>query len=370
MKLVLITCYNQPDYIRALTLRAAAAGIDGVEVLVVKNRHTGVLRYAEVFFIVLRVRLQQKPDAYLLTFRGYEMLLPVRLLTLRKPLIYDEFINPIEWAVYEHKKLQQWNPLTWLFKWFYKLLLGSVDCILTDTKSHADLSAEMMGITRDKFIDIPVGTDETTFQVVKPEDTEAEYFTLLYYGNMLPLHGLDIVMDAAVKLNKQKVRFVIVGGGAKAAHAAAFAVANGANVDYKAWVEFEQLPKLMREADLCLAGPFGGTFQAEYVITGKAFQYLAMGRPTVVGMNRESDIFTHQKNALVVRQGNSDALADAIRWAMKHRNKLHAVGLAGQKLYKRSFSTAILSKQLANALARFDDRLKTAAGTDKQQDNK
>jgi len=350
MRLCIITCYNQPDYVRAVTLRAAARGIEGVEVVVVKNRRTGLLGYGKVLLKVLRARLHDKPDAYLLTFRGYEMLLPVRLLTLGRPLMYDEFINPIEWAVYEHRKLSPRNPLTWLLKALYLLLLKSVSLILTDTKSHADLSADMMSISRDKFLDIPVGTDETTFRPTEPEDSEAEYFTLLYYGNMLPLHGVSQVFDAAVKLKGEKVRFVVVGGKAKVAHAAAEAVAKGANVDYKAWVEFDRLPKLMREADLCLAGPFGGTFQAEYVVTGKTFQYMAMGRPTVIGMNRESDAFTDRKDALIVRQGNADALADTIRWATMHRDELHAIGLAGQALYKKNYSTPQLTKRLKTAL--------------------
>ncbi len=367
MKLCVITCYNQPDYVRAKTLRAAASGIDGMEVIVVKNRHTGLLRYAEVFAKTVRSRLRDKPDAYLLTFRGYEMLLPVRLLTLGKPLIYDEFINPIEWAIYEHGKLDKKNPLVWIFRQFYRLLLTSVDRILTDTSSHGDLSSEMMRLPRNKLVDLPVGTDELTFGNTVDEDIDNEVFTVFYYGNMLPLHGLKYVIEAAVKMNHDPVKFVLIGGNAKVAHDVAHAVGNGANIDYKAWVEFEKLPALMRVADLCLAGPFGGTFQSQYVITGKAYQYLAMGRPTVVGMNRESDVFTHQKDALIVRQGNADALVDAIKWGMNHRYELQAVGSAGRKLYETHYATTHLSHRLEQVLAGLKGGSNTAAHTDKQQ---
>ncbi|MCK9540296.1 hypothetical protein, partial [Dokdonella sp.] len=157
MKLCIITCYNQPDYIRARTLRAAAAEIEGVEALVVKNSRTGLLRYPEVFWRLLKTRLKDRPDAYLLTFRGYEMLLPVRLLSIGKPLIYDEFINPIEWVSYEHKKIGKYNPLTGLLWLYYRLLLACTSLILTDTESHADLSAGMMKVRRDKFLTLPVG---------------------------------------------------------------------------------------------------------------------------------------------------------------------------------------------------------------------
>ena len=42
-------------------------------------------------------------------------------------------------------------------------LLESTDLVLTDTDSHADLSAWLTGVSRDKYLMIPVGTDEATF---------------------------------------------------------------------------------------------------------------------------------------------------------------------------------------------------------------
>src|SRR6476620_60243 len=106
MKVAIITCYNQPDYVRAKTLRAAATLIKDIEVIEIKNSQTGVLRYLEIIWKVAKSRYRDKPDVYLLTFRGYEVLLPIRLISLGKPLIYDEFINPIEWVVLEKRQVE------------------------------------------------------------------------------------------------------------------------------------------------------------------------------------------------------------------------------------------------------------------------
>ena len=44
-----------------------------------------------------RARRQQKPDVYLLTFRGYEMLPFYALLIAgSQPVVFDEWINPLE----------------------------------------------------------------------------------------------------------------------------------------------------------------------------------------------------------------------------------------------------------------------------------
>lgn len=353
MKLCIITCYNQPDYIRARTLRAAARAIDGVEVIVVKNKRTGILRYPEVFVRTLLVRFRLRPDVYLLTFRGYEMLLPVRLVTIGKSFIYDEFIHPIEWAIYEHKKLAPKDPLVDIFRWLYRLLVRMVGLVITDTNSHADLSARLTGIKRQKIISIPVGTDDTVFKQQVKQKTKNKLFNVFYYGNMLPLHGLEYVVEAALKLKNEKVTFVLVGGTEATEKDVIAAQKAGANIDYKKWVEFDELPKLMNTADLCLAGPFGGTYQADYVITGKAFQYLAMARPIVVGANKESHVFTNKKNALITEQKDGDALAETVRWAMSHSKDLDKIGLAGQRLYKEQYSAKRLAIELKGILSSF-----------------
>lgn len=356
MKICIITCYGQPDYVRARTLRAAARSIDGVDVIVVKNTHKGILRYSEVFLRLLLVRFKLKPDVYLLTFRGYEMLLPVRLLTIGKPLIYDEFIHPVEWAIHEHGKLSMKSPLVGLFELFYKALVQSVQLILTDTVSHADLSAELTGIKRAKVEAIPVGADETVFtKGAKTPKSKNKNLTVFYYGNMLPLHGLQYVIQTAEKLRGEPVKFVLIGGDEATSVMVAESQDAGANIEYRKWVEFSELPRLMSEADVCLAGPFGDTYQSQYVITGKAYQYLAMGRPVIVGENKESSVFDNRKNALVVPQADANALAKELRWALGHAGELEKIGQAGQRLYDQKFSNDRLSQRLKSILAGFSD---------------
>ena len=372
MKICLVTCYNQPNYVRTKTLRAGLMQIDGLDIVEAKNRKTGLFRYPEVLCKVLLMRLKQNPDVYLLTFRGYEMLLPVRLISVGKSLIYDEFINPIEWVVHEKRQVeaaQGSNKLygrlvgivsrfivvvvsSQFFSGAYRLLVRSTEVVLADTQSHADISSELTRVAREKFVAIPVGTDELTFKRSTKRHRPNNVFTVFYYGNMLPLHGLQYVIQAAVAMKDEAVRFVLVGGNDKVARDVSAATSDGAHIEYEPWVEFETLPALMHQADLCLAGPFGDTFQARYVVTGKAYQYLAMGRPIVVGQNMESGVFTDRKDALVVPQGSSEALAESIRWAMSHREKLDGIGRAGRALYEKEFSGTRIATHMRELLAR------------------
>ena len=157
-KICLITCYNQPDYIRAKTLRTALAAMDDVELIIVKNRQRGLLRYLEVAVKLVLVRISRRPDLYFLTFRGYEMLPFVRILSLGKPMVFDEFINPIEQVAYENHYISPTGPLARLALWGYRLWLNTVDLIVTDTLSHADYSAHLMKLPASKYLPLIVST--------------------------------------------------------------------------------------------------------------------------------------------------------------------------------------------------------------------
>ena len=348
----LVTCYNQPDYIRARTLRMAFGDVKNVKLIVVKNKHTGLLRYIEVLWQLIIVRITKQPDLYFLTFRGYEMLPFVRLITFGKPLIFDEFINLVEWVVYEHHKFKASSLTTKALTGFYRFWLKSANLIVTDTQSHAEYSAKLMNTPLDKYVPLIVSTDEVTFgHIGQQSKSKAGLFKVFYYGNMLPLHGVDIAIEAMVLLKDQGIELTLIGGKGKIDVAVEKARLAGAVIDYKTWVQFNDLPHYIEQADVCLGGPFGGTTQSQFVITGKTYQFLQMGRPVIVGANLESGIFTDKDNAIVVEQADAEALAGAILWSKQHPIQLDKIGESGKRLYQEKLSIKFLTKQLNLLLA-------------------
>lgn len=343
-----VTCYKQPDYVRALALRQGLRETHLFEnVFVVKNTSTGVKRYFETLWRLTKVRFTKNPDVYVLTFRGYETLPLVRLITAGKKLLYDEFINPLEWFAYEHHKFAPDSlpakVMRGVFRWYGRRSA----LILTDTQSHADFSADLMQLPIDHYAAIPVGTDELTFKPAKPKKHAG--FRVLYYGNMLPLHGVEYVLDAAVQLaSRDDITFHLVGGKKPTEDLIEQAKAAGAHIDYDKWVDYGKLPEVFAKTDLCLGGPFGGTVQSQFVVTGKTYQFMAAARPAVVGENHETHIFKDKKDALVVPQADAEALKDTILWAANHPDELAKIGEAGRALYEAKFS----SQQIAADLKR------------------
>src|SRR5665213_977220 len=212
VKIAVITCYKQNDYVRARSLRTAFAAVPGVETLVIRNRQTGMLRFLEVPVKILAARWRQKPDVYVITFRGYEMLLFMVLTFIRKPIIFDELVNFTEWME-EHERLKPGTLRYRLFRRWYANLAKHCRFILADTDAHARHSAHLNRLDIGRYRTIPVGTDETVFHPRLSKPAGKRPFTVFYYGNMLPLHGLSYVLEAAVLLKDQPdINFRCVGG--------------------------------------------------------------------------------------------------------------------------------------------------------------
>lgn len=348
-RIAVVTCYRQPDYVRAIALRRAVEAL-GHELVVVRNRSTGVRRYAEVAGQLLRLR-RERPDAYLVTFRAFEVLPLVLALAGGRPVVYDEFINPVEWFVEEHGRLAPGSAGARLLRAAFRALMRRSALVLADTASHAEHSAALMGLERERYAVVPVGTDEASFTPVPPR-TEGP-LRILYYGSMLPLHGLDVLLEAMVLLaDREDVVASVVGGTEADRERVAAATARGARIDYRSWVPYAELPALFAETSLAIGGPLGGTVQARYVITGKTYQFLAAAVPTLVGENLESGAFHDGVDALVVPQADPAALAARCRWAADHREELAAIGGAGRALYERRWSGPRIADALGAALAR------------------
>ena len=346
MKIAIVTCSPQNDYPRARSLRTAVAACPGVETLIIRNSHKSRLRYPEVMLNICKTRLVDRPDAYLLTFRGYEMFLFMALTFVRKPIIFDELINFTEWME-EQGRLKAGSIPYRLFRHWYAWLAGRARIILADTDAHAEYSATLNMLSVKRYKTVPVGTDEEIFSPGTELPFEKKQFTVLYYGHMVALHGLSHVLEAAVLLKDQaNINFRLVGGKkqGKVAKACAEAERAGARITHESWLPLEDLPEAIHEAGLVLGGPFGNTLQSQFVITGKTHQVLACAAPVLIGENRVHEGFQDKQNCLVVPQADPRALVDAITWAANHPSELARIGKAGRQLYEQHFSQQTVNK--------------------------
>ena len=354
-KLLYVLCYKAPNYTRTESLLASLENIEEVELTVIKNSNTGILRYPEVFYRLIRYRLQQKPDITLVGFRGQESFWFIYPFIMKSKIIFDEFINHHNWISDEHSKF---GPVSSSFvkilDVYMNWVIGRCMYVLEDTKSHVKLAQALYKDKyKDKFVAIPVGANETMFKVRRRSKKTSNKLEVFFYGNMLPLHGLDIILEAIKdSCNKNKnIHFTIIGGRGKPTMTELinkFIVDKKLveNITYTPWVDYKKLPQMIADSDVCLGGPFADTSQASRVITGKTYQFLAMARPTIVTDIDENTVFIDKINTLVIKRGDSSDLARAILWAENNRTELAKIGKSGRELFDSRYSKRHITKRL------------------------
>ena len=173
------------------------------------------------------------------------------------------------------------------------------------------------------------------------------------YTSFLRLHGVEQVLYAAQRLSdREDIAFTIAGAGARLAAMQLLARDLGLkNVSFPGWVPFDQLPSRIAEADLCLGGHFSDVPKAARVISTKTYQFLAMGKPTIVADNPASrEVFCHGEHVWMVPMGDPDALAGAIRRLAGDPALRERIAAGGHVVFQQRFTIRAIADQLAPVL--------------------
>lgn len=201
-------------------------------------------------------------------------------------ICWDMFISVYD-TVVEDRRLVQ--PGGWGARLLYQFERGSVraaDLVLMDTCEHARYIAQLYRVPAGKIKAVWVGVETDLFRRT-PFPIREGPVHVLFYGQFIPLHGLETLVDAIHLIqstcdgHRSDLRFTIIGSGQEAGKIDRL-------IDrYKlrdirriAWVNYADLPAAIDEADICL-GVFAEEGKAGRVIPNKMFQILATGRPLV-----------------------------------------------------------------------------------------
>lgn len=372
-KICYVLSHKRPNYVRTDVLLRVLKNLDGYELIDCRNTIRSVFRYIETIIRLIWIRLTQNPDIYLLGFRAQDIYFSVRFLTMGKPLIVDEFVVAYDSVIFEGKfegkglSFSENGLVAKILYTYEKLMLKSANYILTDTQLHRRLIVDTFDIDKDRIKAIPVGTIEEFFnddnaaeiKIFNPSRSGAS-FKIFYYGDIMKLHGFDVILKAAKKLKTFPIKFTL-GVGRKVQYAQeqikrVFGKEVPHNIEIVGWINgYDKIIDYMNDAHLCISGPFGATGQAMRVIHGKTYQYLALGRPTVIGQIPYNYGFQHKINCLYVEQGNPDALAEAILWAYNHPRKLKKIGRNARRLYKERFSNEQIAEELIEVFEELDN---------------
>ena len=349
-----ILSYKDPNYVRSVSLIESLKMISSIDLIIVKNSSTNILRYIQTFIGFIKSKIVNKPDIYIIGFRGHEIYWFLRIFARREQFIFDEMMSPFDSLANERKKFGKNSIILKLLGYIEKSILIDADKIITDTNLHKQYISKQFQIKKEKIIPVPVGTIQNESENSYSLSYDNSLFSVFTYATFLPLHGMDVISEAVNLLGGLPIKFIIMGGKNNEALARKFCddikLKDSGYFEYNKWIEYSKLNSYISRASICLGGPFGGTGQAKRVITGKTQHFLYMKKPVIVGEIDEPIGFKDKYNCLLIKQNSPKDLANAIKWCFQNQQNLRSIGSRGRKLFDTSMSYSAISHVLEDII--------------------
>lgn len=231
-------------------------------------------------------------------------------------ICWDMFLSLYDTVVIDRGMLPSGSLRARLLRAAEWLSTRAADQVLLDTKAHADHVATLFGLPAQRTGSFHVGAETETF-VRAVDAPSADPVKVLFYGQFIPLHGLDTIIEAIATIERggsaEPIEFTIVGTGQEQARIdALIARLNLKSVNRIEWVDYSALPVLIANSSICL-GVFAAEGKGTRVIPNKVFQILSVGRPLVTMDSPAIRELVEPGAALrLVPPGDAAALADAI----------------------------------------------------------
>lgn len=200
----------------------------------------------------------------------------------RRPVAFDWFISAYDTVVHDRRLVGARHPLAWLLWAGEYLASRAADCPFMDTATHARRMESVFKMMAGTVGHVWVGAEAPFFQAREPgRPLRGGTVHVLFYGQFIPLHGIDVIIEAARRARDEPIRWTLIGHGQEASRIRAMLEsAPLAKLEWIDWVDYAELPERISLADVCL-GIFGTSDKAASVIPNKVFQIIACGRPLI-----------------------------------------------------------------------------------------
>lgn len=251
----------------------------------------------------------------------------------RVPVIWDAFMSLYNTVVEDRKLIRPSHPFALALSAWEWIACRAASLVILDTLAHADYFVSRFMIDDESTSSVLVGVEPEIFQKnlihVRPTSYSENSITLLFYGQFIPLHGIETIIEAAQKVENDLVRWVIIGKGQEGSRIRELLSQHPVkNLSWIPWVPYGELADWISHADLCL-GIFGDSDKAGRVIPNKIFQILAMGKPLIT---RDSPAIRElltpdMPGVYLIPPADSEALVKAIAKFESERESLKEIRL-------------------------------------------
>jgi glycosyltransferase involved in cell wall biosynthesis len=304
--------------------------------------------------LIVRFLRAQAPDAVVIGYLGQlDVLVLYPFARLRRvPVLWDQFLSIYDTVVDDRRKVSRRHPLAKvLYAWEW-LACRAADRVLMDTRAHARYVVETFGVAPERVETVWVGAETSVFRPLTSAPERASGpLRVLFYGQLIPLHGVETIIRAARLTADLPIVFVLIGSGQEEGLVRRMLEEQPlANLEWLPWVEYARLSEAIETAHVCL-GIFGRSAKAARVIPNKVFQIIAAGRPLIT---RDSpairEIFGDESEGVwLVPPDDPEALAAALGALLADERRLAAPACLS---LRDQISPAAIGRQLLAVLGK------------------
>jgi glycosyltransferase involved in cell wall biosynthesis len=261
----------------------------------------------------------------------------------RRPLVFNPLVSLFDTLVGDRGRFGSRSAGAGVLRHIDTIAFSRADLVVADTEQHAHFFRETFGLARDRVEVCLVGAEDRLF---RPGWQPQREFRVLFVGKLIPLHGLETILEAAALL--PDVPFRAIGSG----QLDELMEGRPDNVEWVHWVDYERLPEEIQSAG-CALGIFGTSDKALRVIPNKAYQAIACGTPLITGDTPAArELLVDGESALLVPPGDAAALAGAIRRLASDPELARRIGAGGLEVYRDRASEEVLGAQWRGLLER------------------
>lgn len=249
------------------------------------------------------------------------------------PVLWDAFLSLYETVVEDRALVGPRHPVAWLLWAWDWLACRAADVALLDTQAHAQWFETEFGLKRERTAAIFVGAELDAFAPLREarQLSPGKPVRLLFYGQFIPLHGIETIVDAAARTKPEEYSWTIIGSGQEAPKIKRLLDKRPIpHLQWLPWVPYGELRQRIASADICL-GIFGPGNKAARVIPNKVFQAISAGCPIVT---RDSpamrELVDHNAPGVrLVAAGDSDSLLTGVAELARQINGRSGAALLG-----------------------------------------
>lgn len=274
-------------------------------------------------------------DVVVVGYPGHFDVPAARRVARGRPVVFNPLVSLHDTVVSDRGRLRAGTPGAMVVRQVDRIAFRRASVVVADTQAHARFFRETFELEPGRVEVALVGAEDRLF---RPGRQPAEPFHALFVGKLIPLHGLDTILEAA-RLAPE-IPFRIVGDG----QLASVLDHPPANVERIPWVDYDDLPALYQRAG-CALGIFGTGAKAARVIPNKAYQALACATALVTADTPAArELLADGRDSLLVPPGDAGALATAVRRLAADPALAARLGEAGRVTYEEHASETVLGQ--------------------------